>query len=450
MAARSDQRDFDPGAALPSAAPSASSLTGGSVASPSSTKRSQAWKWTRRALLGAMAAQVGGVAAVYGVDRVRKHRSPGGFKGFPTLSPKDVTVDGNELRIYTEGSRLYHDQIQAIDNAKETVYFETYVWRSDRAGKMFKDALYRAADRGVKVFVIYDGFGSFKASPHFKRFKPHPNLFVHRLAEVRKGVVSANPRATGRDHRKLLIADDKIGFIGGFNVGVDFGTEWRDTHLRMKGDAVTELSLGFRRFWNTFRDKDQPELKDWDELPWSGPITAAFNLPSNLLFPVRGQYLEAIDKSSESLQLTTAYFIPDRELLGALIRASKRGVRVQVLIPEYSNHILADWVARPFYGQLLEAGVEIWLYQHAMIHAKTLVADGFRSIIGTANIDRLSMVGNFEVTVQIDSEEFGHQMARVFAKDLTTARQLSLEEWESRSRGTRMLETLVAPFSFIV
>ncbi len=413
-------------------------------------KRIRAWKWTKRALLLTAAAQLAGVATVYGVDRIRKRRSPGGVKGFPTLTPDDVVVDGNQIRIYTEGSRLYHDQIRAIDEAKKTVYFETYVWRSDRLGKMFKDALYRAADRGVKVFVIYDGFGSLKSSAHFKHFKPHPNLHVHRLAEVRKGIVSANPRATGRNHRKLLITDDKSGFVGGFNVGVDFGTEWRDTHIRIRGDAVTELSVGFRRFWNTFRRKEDPELKDWEELPWSGAISAAFNLPSSLLFPVRGQYLETIEKSRESIELTTAYFIPDRELLGALVSASKRGVRVQVLIPEYSNHILADWVARPFFGQLLEAGVEIWLYQHAMIHAKTLVADGFRSIVGTANIDRLSLIGNFEVTVQIDSEEFGAQMERVFAKDLTTARQLSLEEWNARSHATRLLERLVAPFSFIV
>lgn len=413
-------------------------------------RSSTTWKWVRRAIVGSLAAQVGGVAAVYAIDSVRKRRSPGGFKGFSTARTKTTMVDGNEIKIYTRGTELYDDQIAAIDRAKDIIYFETYVWRSDRIGWMFKDALYAAAERGVKVFVIYDGFGSLKASPQFKYFKPHPNMFVHRLAEVRKGAATANIRATGRNHRKLLLVDEEIGFVGGFNVGVDFGTEWRDTHIRIIGPAVRQLCVAFCQFWNLFRNKSQPELPDWEELPWSGSITPAFNLPSSLLFPVRGQYLEAFEKAAVSIDVTTAYFIPDRDILHALIRAAGRGVRVRILVPEYSNHILADWVARPFFGQLLEAGVEIWLYQHAMIHAKTVIADGFRSIVGTANIDRLSMAGNFEVTVQIDSEEFGEQMEHVFERDLETSRKVNLEEWNSRSRWVRFLERLVSRFSFIV
>lgn len=408
------------------------------------------WKWARRAVVTAVGAQIAGVAAVYGVDQVRKHRSPGGFEGLQPLRADDTVVDGNEIRIYTEGRSLYRDKIEAIDQAQHTIYFETYVWRSDRVGRMFKDALVRAAERGVKVFIIYDGFGSLKSSPKFKRFKSHPNLYVHRIAEVRKGLLAANPRATGRNHRKLLLVDEAIGFVGGFNIGVDFGTEWRDTHIRIIGPAVAQLSIGFAQFWNTLRTRHQPKLPDWEELPWSGPISAAFNLPSALLFPVRGQFLETFERATESLNVTTAYFIPDREVLHALIRAAQRGVKVQILIPEYSNHILADWVARPFFGRLLEAGVEIWLYQDAMIHAKTVIADGFRSIVGTANIDRLSLMGNFEVTVQIDSHEFGAQMQRVFEEDLKSSRRLTYEEWASRSLGTRLLETVVSPLSIVV
>ncbi|WRS29253.1 phospholipase D-like domain-containing protein [Actinomycetaceae bacterium MB13-C1-2] len=410
----------------------------------------KAWKWIRRGIVGSLAAQVAGVVAVYAIDARRKRRSPGGFKGFSSARSDTTVVDGNQIKTYTRGTELYADQIAAINNAKEMVYFETYVWRSDRIGWMFKDALYAAAERGVKVFVIYDGFGSLKSSVKFKHFKNHPNMYVHRLAEIRKGTATANPRATGRNHRKLLLVDDKIGFVGGFNVGVDFGTEWRDTHIRIIGPAVRPLSLAFRQFWNLFRAKNQPELPDWEELPWSGSITPAFNLPSSLLFPVRGQYLEAFEKATQSIDLTTAYFIPDRDILHALIRATKRGVRVRILVPEYSNHILADWVARPFFGELMEADVEIWLYQHAMIHAKTLVIDNYRSIVGTANIDRLSMSGNFEVTVQIDSENFGEQMERIFERDLETSRKLNLKEWNGRSRWVRFLERLVSRFSFIV
>ncbi len=394
--------------------------------------------------------QVGAVGVIYGIDRVRRARIPGGRHGFPAMPPLEVEVGDNLIQAYSEGTTLYADMIEAIDNAKESVYFETYVWRSDRAGMDFKRALVNAAKRGVKVFAIYDGFGSFMSGPSLKIFPRTPNLYVHRVREVRLGLVVGDLRRTGRTHRKILVVDDEIGFVGGFNIGDDFGTEWRDTHIRIIGPGVQLLSVGFREFWNTFRSKRQPALPEGDELPWDDQITAAFNLPSHLLFPVRMQYIDAFRRARDTLEITSAYFIPDREILRELIHAARRGVKVRVLIPEYSNHILADWVARPFFGELLKEGVEIWMYQHAMIHSKTVTADSFRSIVGTANIDRLSMAGNFEVTMQIDDPGFATRMEEIFDNDLTTARRLTLEEWENRSLGTRILERLVRPFNFIV
>lgn len=404
----------------------------------------------RRVAIGAVAAQVGAVGIIYGVDRVRKSRVPGGRHGFPTMPPVEVEVAGAKLQAYTEGTSLYADMLQAINAAKEFVYFETYVWRSDSAGKAFKNALIAAAKRGVQVFVIYDGFGSAMSSPFFKVFPHHPNLHVHRVRELRMGLFVGDLRRTGREHRKILVVDDKVGFVGGFNIGEDFGMEWRDTHLRIVGPQVRLLSIGFQEFWNTFRGKHQPELPEGEQLPWDDRITAAFNLPSHLLFPVRLQYIDAFRRATKSIEITTAYFIPDREILRELILAAGRGVRVRVLIPEYSNHILADWVARPFYGELLEAGVEIWLFKHAMIHSKTVTVDGFRSIVGTANIDRLSMAGNFEVTVQVDDRAFAARMEAIFDNDLATARRLTLEEWRGRPLVVKILETLVRRFSFIV
>nr|WP_242491772.1 phospholipase D-like domain-containing protein [Actinomyces minihominis] len=412
--------------------------------------KARMWRIAKMTTLAVTVAQLGSVGVIYGIDRVRKARIPGGRHGFPTLPPEEVEVGKTRLQAYTEGATLYGDMIAAIDSAKTSVYFETYVWRSDRVGFAFKEALVRAAERGVEVFIIYDGFGSFMSAPALKLFPKLPTLHVHRVKEIRVGLLLGDLRRTGRNHRKILVVDDEVAFVGGFNIGKDFGTEWRDTHIRLIGPAVRILSVGFHDFWNTFRGKDQPMLPEGEELPWDDQITAAFNLPSKLLFPVRMQYIDAFRRAAESLEITTAYFIPDREILQELILAARRGVKVRVLIPEYSNHILADWVARPFFGSLLEAGVEIWLYKHAMIHSKTVIADARRSIVGTANIDRLSMMGNFEVTVQIDDPEFAQKMEDIFDNDLTTARQLTLEEWQGRSVGTRVLERLVRPFNFIV
>lgn len=399
--------------------------------------------------LGVVTAQAAAVVAVHLVDRVRRARIPGGVRGFPTLPPRNVAVGDTDLRVYVEGKSLYHDMLEAIHDAQETIYFETYAWRGDSIGKMFKNALYEAADRGVKVYIVFDGFGTLNQSPRFRHFPKHPNLWTHRLSEIRAGLFLMDMRRTGRTHRKILVVDDAVGFVGGFNIGEDFGIEWRDTHVRVVGPAVEELSNGFVGFWNTLRGK-QPKLERKFVGQWDAPIKAAFNLPSRLLFPVRGLYLDAIERAKDHILITTAYFIPDRELLGGLVAAAERGVRVRVLIPEYSNHILADWVAWPFYGELLGAGVEIWLYQHAMIHSKTMTVDGVWSTVGTANLDRLSLMGNFEVNLQIYSAEFATVLEDVFDNDLTTSRCLTLREWEGRGPLQRLGEKLIAPFRAIV
>ncbi len=404
----------------------------------------------RVALATTAVLQAAAVFTVHAVDKVRKARIPGGVKGFPTLPPEDTPVDDSVIRSYTEGQSLYADMLQAIDQAQDFIYFETYVWRADTIGRKFKEALYAAADRGVDVFVIYDGFANLNQDPRFKIFPPHPHMFVHRLSEIRLGTLTLNLRRTGRTHRKILITDDEVAFVGGFNIGDDFGTEWRDTHVRIVGPALEELSDGFVSFWNYLRRPSQPVLRHNHVRKWNPPVSAAFNLPSRLLFPVRGLYIDALERATKEVLITTAYFIPDREILAALKMAASRNVKVKVLIPEFSNHIMADWVARPLFGQLLDAGVEIWLYQHAMVHSKTMTVDGIWSTVGTANIDRLSLQGNFEVNVQIKSREFATRMQEIFANDLTTARQLPLAEWEQRSLLTKIGEFILRPYTMVV
>ncbi len=404
----------------------------------------------RNILLGTAVAQLGAVAAVYTLDAFRKKRVPGGSESFPALPPVDTVVEGTELRSYTEGRTLYDDMLQAIREAKDYIFFETYVWRADEYGHRFKKALVDAAKRGVDVNIIYDGFGNLNQSARFKVFPKLPNLHVHRLSEIRIGLLTMNARRTGRTHRKVLVVDDRVGFVGGFNIGDDFGNQWRDTHLRVTGPAAIELADGFVMFWNLLRRPWEVELEDRYSLPWSSAISADFNLPARLLFPIRGEYLEALDRAQESVFLTTPYFIPDKEFSKALLGAVSRGARVRILIPEYSNHILADWVSRPFLGTLLRGGVEIWLYQHAMIHSKTMTVDGVWSTVGTANIDRLSMMGNAEVNLQILSPEFAQRMEQIFYNDLSVSRELTLEEWEGRSLTTKVMEQLLGPFIVVV
>ncbi len=254
-----------------------------------------------------------------------------------------------------------------------------------------------------------------------------------------------DPRRYARDHRKILVVDDKTAFVGGFNIGARYATEWRDTHLRIDGPVVVELENAFVDFWNAHRLRGLPALPSPARRVWRSSIRVHRNDPSTTIFPIRAMYLEAIDRGTHHIHLTHAYFIPDRTLLQSLLAAAARGVDVCILLPQRSNHIVADWLARGFYGRCLRGGVRLLLYQNAMIHAKTATIDGVWSTIGTANMDRLSLVGNFEVNLEIFDEALATQMEEIFARDTTNARELTLQEWQGRSWLAKLGETVLLP-----
>ncbi|QDB78680.1 phosphatidylserine/phosphatidylglycerophosphate/cardiolipin synthase family protein [Georgenia sp. 311] len=417
-------------------------------------KLSTARRWlrprVRRAVtwgaLGLACAQVAAAATVWGVDSLRKRREPPGGE-FPLTEPVPIDVAGSALTVYTYGEDVYAAMLEAIREAKHYVFFESYIWKDDPVGREFKRELIRAAERGVQVFVIFDSFGNLVVPRSFKRFPD--SVHVMRFPLWRPGLITFNIRKSGRDHRKILVVDGERGFVGGYNIGQLYATSWRDTHLQVRGPQVWELDNAFVDFWNEHRRPHHPELEDRGALSWDARIQSTQNSPSSMLFPVRGAYIKAMDRAQHHIYITQGYFIPDTEFLGAMLRSARRGVDVRVLIPEVSNHVLADWAARTLYRRMLEGGVTIWLYQGAMVHAKTATVDGRWTTIGTTNIDRLSLVGNFEINLEIYDEAIARHMEKVFATDLTNARLLTLEEWESRPFLNRVGERLLHPLRFL-
>lgn len=404
--------------------------------------RRHLWRGLGWTLGVGLAAQAAAVAGVVAVDEVRKRRSAAEPR-FPTDEPATVNVAGSAVTTYTKGAAVYDDMIAAIDAAQRLVLFESFIFKGDDTGQRFKDALIRASKRGVSVYVIYDGFANLVVDPRFFRF-PDP-VHVLRFPLIRRGMFRLDLRHMGRDHRKILVVDGRVGFVGGYNIGELYASSWRDTHLRVEGPAVWELEDAFVDFWNEYRPKGAPALDDRGARQWDSRIEAARNAPSRLLFPVRGLYLGAIERAHTRIWITQAYFIPDSEILSSLIKAARRGVDVRVLVPEYSNHVVADWVARGYFTQLLEGGVQIWLYQNAMVHAKTATVDGRWSTVGTANIDRLSMIGNYEVNLAIYSDAMAAQMERIFEMDEGNSRRLTKEEWSRRGPLVRIVEWLLWP-----
>ena len=401
-------------------------------------------KW---ALAGVLATQVAVAATLMGINRWRRRVRP--QRGvFPRTPAEGLPVGDNEAMVYTYGVDLYDDMLAAIRGARHRVLFESYIIKDDRVGHEFKRALIDAAERGVEVYVIYDGFANLVVPRSFFDFPS--SVHVLRYPAFRPGVLLFNIRKSGRDHRKILTVDGEVGFVGGYNVGLMYATEWRDTHLKVSGPAVWELENAFVDFWNMNRAAERPELDNLGDAEWDARFRVHRNVPELIIYPIRAMFLEAIDRAKERILITQAYFIPDRELVNALVTAAQRGVDVNVLVPERSNHIIADWLARGQYTHLLHGGVRLWLYQDAMVHAKTATVDGRWSTIGTANMDRLSLTGNYEINAEIFDEGVAKHLEAVFDNDLTNARELTGAEWAGRPFAAKFSEIVLAPWRGIL
>jgi len=398
----------------------------------------------RRVLLrlfqAVVAVQGATLLALAVVDNRRKRlRKPATF---PRMPPKSVTVGGSEVTVYTYGEDLYRDMLDAIGQAKSRVFFESFIWKGDAVGQAFKDALIAAANRGVKVYVVFDEFANLVVRRSFFTFPT--NIAVRRHPLIASPLKF--PRNTGRDHRKLLVVDDHVAFLGGYNIGSLYATDWRDTHARLTGDIVWDVQNAFIDYWNLWAGRRRAALPDFGSRSWQPDIRIHRNMPRTMVYPIRGMYLAAIDRAAHHIYLTSAYFIPDSDLLSSLIRAARRGVDVRIIVPAESNHIVADWLSRGFYAQLLRHGVRLLLYQGAMVHAKTATIDGQWSTIGTANIDRLSLLGNYEINMEVFNADVARQMEEIFAVDSSNTRELTLPGWRRRHYMVKFSETVLTPF----
>ena len=398
----------------------------------------------RRGFLTMVVLQVATIGTLMIVTKVRKVIRGRAATPFPVTPPRPIPIGENgTATTYTYGADLYEDMLAAIDSAQDRILFETYIIKGDAMGERFKQALIRAADRGVDVYVVYDAFANLVVRPSFLRFPP--NVHVLRYPIYSAGWKVFSFRSYGRDHRKILVVDRAVGYVGGFNIGALYATEWRDTHVKIVGPSVWDLDNAFVDFWNLRDDPTARPLEQLGEASWEPQVRAHRNVPRQLMFPIRGMYLEAIDRAKDHVYITAAYFIPDRDILQGLIEAAGRGVDVRILMPEVSNHAATDVLSRGFYGSLLRGGVRILLYQDWMVHAKTATIDGRWTTIGTANIDRLSLTGNYEINLEFLDAGLAAEMKTIFVNDSSIARELTLEEWDSRPWVARACELIVRP-----
>jgi len=368
-------------------------------------------------------------------------------KPFKTLPASRIPVGDGAVTTYSFGQDLYQDMLSAIETAQHEILLETYIWKGDEVGEQFKAALVRAASRGVEVRVIYDKFANLVVSPQFKRFPASISVLAYPLYNA--GWRFYDVRRYGRDHRKVLVVDDTRAFVGGYNIGSAYAREWRDTHCQIEGPGAWELKRSFIEFWNLHHRRKWRRRAQPIALPpapsWGSAVRVHRNLPNQWTFPIRSMYLDAINRAQQNVWLTHAYFIPDENFVDALTDASQRGVDVRILLPAKSNHIVADLVSRGYFARMLSAGVHIYRFRDAMVHAKTATIDGNWSTIGTANVDRLSMTGNYEINVEIIDPDLARNMEEIFTNDLFNTWPLSAAEWESRDIYRRFTEIVFKP-----
>lgn len=398
------------------------------------------WVLVLGALGGLFALQVIILSVLMVKSRLRRRRVPP--SGFPFIHPPAVTVHDTEVQIYTEGRRLFDDMLAAIEAARETIFLETFIWKGDELGERFKQALIAKAAQGVQVYLIYDTLANLVVPRAFFRFPATVHVLPYRA--WRHPWHALDVRRYGRDHRKLLVIDGEIGFVGGYNIGELYRTTWRDTHIRLVGPEVDDLVHAFVDFWNFHGPRHLPPIA-MPRRSWSAELRAYRNDPLRIIFPIRSIYIEAIEQAQQHIYLTQAYFIPDEAILQALIRAARRGVDVRVLVPWESNHVIADWLARHTFDRCLRNGVRVFGYQGAMIHAKTATIDGVWSMVGTANIDRLSLAGNYEINVEVFNGPVAKAMEAVFTCDLTNVREILPEQWARRPWLARASELVLSP-----
>lgn len=337
--------------------------------------------------------------------------------------------------------------LQAIEEAKETIHLEIYIFRSDEMGRRFAEALSRKAREGIAVKVIYDSLGCLTTSP---------DLFLS-LDEAGVDVFEYHPislwnpvwRLKRRDHRKILVVDGRSGFVGGINIGNEYadpsegGKGWRDTVIKVEGPVVRNLQEIFLSTWiknKKTRIKSHPSY--YPDLPPISDQTVSIVASQGIVGRnrIKKAYLDAIIQAGKYICITNSYFVPPPSILGALKYACRRGVQVYLLVPKKSDVRVIDYASKALYSKLLKWGIRIFEWQGPTLHAKTAVIDGRWSTIGSYNLDPTSFFYNLEVNVIVRGQTFGNAMEEMFWEDIKNSREVLAAEWNHRNILQKILE----------
>ncbi|MFD1160970.1 cardiolipin synthase [Hwangdonia seohaensis] len=374
---------------------------------------------------------------------------------FIRRSSSSPLTANNEVKLLINGEEKFPELLKALENATHHIHFEYYIYENDITGNQVADVLIRKAKEGLEVRFMYDDFGSHGLGKPFIKKLQDAGVQTAPFYKIR-WYAFAN-RLNYRNHRKIVVIDGMVGFVGGINMSDKYRNDlkvenhlyWRDTHLMIKGQATAYLQYLFMGDWNfcsttpfeysetyfidsTKQDIIKPEVV---QIAASGPDSQQPVIFYSLL--------EAISSAKKSIYITSPYFIPDESLMDVLIIAILGGLDVKILIPGVSDSKMVNAAANAYYTELLQVGAKIYKYNKGFVHAKTMVIDDDLAIIGSANMDYRSFDLNFEVNAMVYSKNIAAKLTEAFENDLKVSTLIDAEAWLNRPKYIHLWERLV-------
>lgn len=360
-------------------------------------------------------------------------------------------VHGNQVTALHNGEQAYPPMLEAIRNARESVYLITYIFETNKTGSAFAEALSEARERGVDVRIVVDGMGELYSLPRAATFLRRYGLDVARFLPLR--IIPPSLYINLRNHRKILVVDGEVGFTGGMNIGDRHCLEMesvqgiRDMHFMLGGPVVAQLEDVFLDSWEFCRKSAQARPVRVTKQLGSTLCRAVEDGPDEDMDRLVSILLGAMSAASRRIVIVTPYFLPSREMIGALQAASARGVDVQIVLPGKGNIPFVHWATRNILWELLMRGVRVYYQKEPFSHTKLFLVDGHYAHIGSANIDPRSLRLNFELAVELFDRKLVSELEAFVDNEIAASREVSLDEVDGRSTLVRIRDAICWLFS---
>ena len=364
---------------------------------------------------------------------------------------------GNDVTIFTNGNDKFEALLKDIEQAQEYVHVQYFILENDSTGHRLIELLERKAREGIQVRVLYDYVGSFYFRPKVLKQMRSAGIEVHPFMELT--LTQFLFRLNWRNHRKIVVIDGNVGYIGGMNIADRYvsGTKkehpWRDTHLRIAGEAVAALQYSFAIDWDfTTRELLTNQVMHYSQPPASPDhlVQMVSSGPTGRWNNISFVFLKAVTLAKRSIYIQTPYFLPSDSLLKAMQSAALAGIDVKLMIPRRPDSIMLHYATGSYIKECLQAGIKVYFYEPSMMHAKVVIVDDEFVTTGSTNFDFRSFEHNFEFNALIYSKELNSKMKAIFEEDLAQCTAVRLGKWKQRPLLQKALESIVRLMSPIL